>query len=170
VISAEPFDSVEAQALIEALDAEMRGLYAGESDIGPKREAHMFEPPHGAFLVLRAGDGLPVGCGGVCRFDETRAELKRMYVAPEARGRGLGRLLLEELERAASALGYRGVVLETGDQQPEALGLYASAGYEPIPCYGVYAARPLSRCFEKRFPVPGSTSGARPGPGPVTGV
>jgi GNAT superfamily N-acetyltransferase len=151
VISAGPFDSAEAQALTEALGAEMRGLYEGEDDIGPRREAHMFEPPDGVFLLLRDDDGRALGCGGVCRFDETRAELKRMYVVPEGRGRGLGRRLLEELELAASALGYRGVVLETGERQPEAIGLYASAGYEPIPCYGVYATRALSRCLEKRF-------------------
>ena len=150
MISAEPFDSAQARALIEALQVEMRGLYEGEDDIGPKREAHMFEPPDGVFLLLRDGDARPLGCGGVCRFDDTRAELKRMYVVPEARGRGLGRRLLEELESAASSLGYRGVVLETGERQPEAIGLYASAGYEPIPCYGVYATRAQSRCLEKR--------------------
>jgi GNAT superfamily N-acetyltransferase len=170
VISAEPFDSAEAQALTEALGAEMRGLYEGEDDIGPKRVAHMFEAPDGVFLVIRDGDGRPRGCGGVCRFDETRAELKRMYVVPEARGGGLGRQLLEELELAASGLGYRGVVLETGERQPEAIGLYASAGYEPIPCYGAYASRPLSRCLEKRLPPREATFGARPGPGPVTEV
>jgi GNAT superfamily N-acetyltransferase len=151
VIAAESFDSAHAQALARAQQAEMRGLYAGEADIGPARQADMFEPPDGVFLLLRDDDGRPLGCGGVCRFDETRAELKRMYVVPEARGRGLGRRLLEELEDAASALGYRGVVLETGSRQPAAMALYVSAGYEPIPCYGAYARRRLSRCLEKRL-------------------
>ena len=108
----------------------------------------MFEPPDGVFLVVR-DDGRALACGGVCRFDATRAELKRMYVLPGARGRGLGRRLLVELEAEASRLGYRGIVLETGEAQQEALGLYVSAGYEPIPCYGVYATRAISRCFEK---------------------
>ena len=129
----------------------MRGRYAGEADIGPTREAAMFVPPDGVFLVVR-DDARAIGCGGVCRFDETRAELKRMYVVPEARGRGLGRRLLEELEAEAQRLGYTGIVLETGDRQPEALGLYESAGYERIPCYGVYATRALSLCFEKSLP------------------
>jgi len=128
----------------------MRGRYAGEADIGPTREAAMFVPPEGVFLVVRE-DGRAIGCGGVCRFDETRAELKRMYVLPEARGRGLGRRLLVELEAEARRLGYAGIVLETGDRQPEAVGLYESAGYERIPCYGVYATRALSLCFEKRL-------------------
>ena len=126
----------------------MRGRYAGEADIGPTREAAMFVPPEGVFLVVRE-DGSAIGCGGVCRFDEMRAELKRMYVLPEARGRGLGRRLLEELEAEARRLGYAGIVLETGDRQPEAVGLYESAGYERIPCYGIYATRALSLCFEK---------------------
>jgi GNAT superfamily N-acetyltransferase len=112
----------------------------------------MFLPPDGVFLVVR-DEGRAVGCGGVCRFDETRGELKRMYVVREARGRGLGRLLLVALEDEARRLGYRGIVLETGDRQPEALGLYESAGYEPIPCYGVYASRALSMCFEKSLGV-----------------
>jgi len=128
----------------------MRGRYEGEADIGPTREAAMFVPPDGVFLVVR-DEGRAIGCGGVCRFDETRAELKRMYVVRDARGRGLGRLLLVALEDEARRLGYDGIVLETGDRQPEALGLYESAGYEPIPCYGVYATRALSRCYEKHL-------------------
>jgi GNAT superfamily N-acetyltransferase len=144
----EPFDSADVQALAEAQQEEMRGRYEGEGDIGPAREANMFEPPDGVFLVTRI-DGSAVACGGLCRFDTARAELKRMYVQPESRGMGLGRFLLEALEREARRLGYAGIVLETGDKQPEALGLYVSAGYRPIPCYGVYASRALSRCFEK---------------------
>jgi putative acetyltransferase len=147
----EPFDSPDVQALVVAQQEEMRGLYAGEADIGPAREARMFEPPDGAFLVSRDEAGRAVGCGGICRFDATRVELKRMYVVPPARGTGLGRSLLEALEAEARRFGYSGIVLETGNRQPEALGLYVSAGYGPIPCYGAYAGRALSRCFEKRL-------------------
>ena len=143
----EPFDSPDVQALVRAQQEELRGL-DGAGDIGPMREAWMFEPPVGVFLVSRS-EGHAVGCGGICRFDETRAELKRMYVVPAERGRGLGRGLLEGLEAEARRLGYTGIVLETGELQPESLGLYASAGYQPIPCYGVYADRAWSRCFEK---------------------
>jgi ribosomal protein S18 acetylase RimI-like enzyme len=59
--------------------------------------------------------------------------------------------VLEELEAAARRLGYTGVVLETGELQTAAVALYRSAGYEPVPCYGVYASREWSRCFEKRL-------------------
>ena len=146
----EPFDSPDVQALCVAQQKEMHGIY-GEADIGPTREAPMFVPPDGVFLVIRDDDGRAIGCGGVARFDDTRGEVKRMYVVPEARGRGLGRRLLEELEAQARALGYTGVVLETGDRQPEALGLYESSGYEKIPCYPPYDTRALSLCFEKRL-------------------
>jgi putative acetyltransferase len=147
----EPFDSPDAQALCAAQQAEMLALYEGEADIGPKRDAWMFEPPDGMFVLVRDGDR-PVACGGIARFDDARAELKRMYVVPERRGRGLGRRILVELEDAARRLGYAAVVLETGDRQPEALGLYESSGYERIPCYPPYDSRALSLCLEKRLP------------------
>lgn len=148
----EPFDTPDVRALTEAQQAEMRGLYEGEADIGPAREAAMFVEPDGVFLVVRDGEGTAVACGGVARFDGERGELKRMYVVPEHRRRGLGRRVLVELEAEARRLGYRALVLETGDRQPEALGLYASAGYRRIPCYPPYDSRTLSLCFEKRLP------------------
>ena len=144
----EPFDSPDVQVLVTAQQAEMLALYEGEADIGPTREASMFVEPDGTFLVFR-DHGRAVACGGICRFDGERAELKRMYVVPESRGRGLGRAVLEALEAEAKRLGYRALVLETGDRQQAALGLYISAGFEPIPCYPPYDARELSLCFEK---------------------
>jgi GNAT superfamily N-acetyltransferase len=145
----EPFEAPEVTALTDAQQAELRGL-DGRGDIGPKRDGRMFEAPNGVFLVGR-DDGNAVACGGICRFDETRAELKRMFVLPDARGRGLGRALLLALEDEARALGYTAIVLETGVQQDAALGLYEAAGYRPIPCYGEYAGQEISRCFEKRL-------------------
>lgn len=148
----EPFDSPAVRALADAQQAEMRDLYEGEADIGPTREASMFVDPHGVFVVVRDDDGTAVACGGVARFDRERGELKRMYVVPELRGRGLGRRVLVELEEEARRLGYRALVLETGDRQQEALGLYLSAGYKRIPCYPPYDSRTLSLCLEKRLP------------------
>jgi GNAT superfamily N-acetyltransferase len=143
------FDAADVQALVVAQQTELRAL-DGQGDIGPTRDAQMFVPPTGTFLVGRAG-GRAVLCGGVTRFDDTRAELKRMYVDPGLRGQGHGRRMLEALEDEARRLGYAAIVLETGEQQDAALGLYLSAGYESIPCYGVYAQRDMSRCFEKRL-------------------
>src|SRR5262249_9458428 len=134
-----------------AQQAEMLALYGeGGNDIGPAREASQFEPPDGVFLVVRDESGKAVACGGIVRFDETRAELKRMYALPQTRRRGLGKHGLEAREAQARAVGYMGVVLETGDQSVAALGLYRSSGYEPIPCYGVYARA----CAQ---PLPGKT-------------
>jgi putative acetyltransferase len=146
----ESFDTPDVQALCVAQQAEMLELYEGEADIGPTREAAMFVPPDGIFVVVRDG-GRAVACGGIARFDATRGEVKRMYVVPEARGSGLGRRVLDELERHARALGYDALVLETGDRQAAALGLYTSAGFERIPCYPPYDSRELSLCYEKRL-------------------
>ena len=129
----------------------MLELYEGEADIGPERDASMFVPPDGVFVVVRDESGRAVACGGVARYDETRGEVKRMYVVPDRRGRGLGRRVLEELEAHARALGYRSLVLETGDRQAPALGLYLSAGFERIPCWPPYDSRSLSLCLEKRL-------------------
>jgi GNAT superfamily N-acetyltransferase len=139
---------VDAAALTAAQQSELSDSYAGENDIGPTRDASMFVEPDGVFLVVRDDDGRAVACGGVARFDETRGELKRMYVVPDARGLGLGRRVLVELEAEARRLGYLALVLETGTR-PEALGLYTSFGYEPCGCWPPYDSRALSRCFEK---------------------
>lgn len=149
----EPFDSPDAGALCAAQQAELLALYEGEADIGPSRNAPMFVPPRGVFVVVRDDDGRAVACGGVTRFDDARGELKRMYVLPEARGRGLGRLLLDDLERGARELGFAALVLETGDRQEAALALYRSFGYVRIPCYPPYDSREgsLSLCFEKQL-------------------
>jgi GNAT superfamily N-acetyltransferase len=75
------------------------------------------------------------------------AEVKRMYVVPHARGRGLARLMLAHLEETARRAGAGGMVLETGIEQPEAIALYLSSGYTRIPGFGFYRESPLSRCF-----------------------
>ncbi len=85
---------------------------------------------------------------GVCRYDDETAEIRRMYVAPPNRTRGIGRALLDALLTAARELSYTRVRLETGNRQPEALGLYRSAGFEPIPCRGPYETNERSICLE----------------------
>jgi putative acetyltransferase len=104
-----------------------------------------------AFLIARADDGRPLGCGALRSLGEPVVEIKRMYVRPEARGRGVGAAILEALEREARRLGFKVVRLETGPLQPEAISLYARAGYREIPCFGAYAGAAMSRCFERRL-------------------
>lgn len=77
--------------------------------------------------------------------------MKRVYVVPDARGRGLARRMLAEVERTAASAGRTRMVLETGLRQPEAIGLYQSAGYHPIAPFGAYRDDPLSRCFAKEL-------------------
>jgi GNAT superfamily N-acetyltransferase len=139
-----------ARVLAFALADELLGRYDGRGGSGDEPLASDFDTPDGAFLVGYA-EGDPVACGGVCRYDEATAEIRRMYVVPAARGRGLSRILLTALEAEARVLGYAAVRLETGDRQPEAIRLYESAGYEPIARYGPYGDDERSVCFEKRL-------------------
>jgi GNAT superfamily N-acetyltransferase len=100
----------------------------------PSADPAEVAPPVGAWVVAYLG-GRPVGCGGVKRLDDETGEIKRLYLHPSARGLGLGRRLLEQLEHHGRALGYVALRLDTGDLQPEALGLFRAAGYEEIADY-----------------------------------
>jgi GNAT superfamily N-acetyltransferase len=128
----------------EFLDAMVRSvepLY-GRIDVPgmPSGRPDDFAPPGGAFLVGFDG-GRPVCGGGVKRLEDGVCEIKRMYVVPEARGRGVARALLLALEDAARSLGYERARLDTGPKQPEAEHLYRSAGYREIADYnGNFAA------------------------------
>jgi putative acetyltransferase len=142
----------------DLIAAEMRDLavrYGAEDEPDGLAPSQM-TPPDGIFYVVWRGD-TPVGCGGLRRSREFdgAGEIKRMYVTDEARRSGVGRTVLAALEAEAGRLGYGRVVLETGTAQPEAIGLYESAGYEPIEPFGVYANSPLSRCYAKKLPTTG---------------
>ena len=91
-------------------------------------------PPDGVFVVVYE-DGVPVAGGGVRRLGDDVAEIKRMFVVPAARGRGHGRLVLDELEAAAAELGYRRLRLDTAQSMTTAIALYRGAGYRDIPDY-----------------------------------
>jgi putative acetyltransferase len=149
-ISAEPFDSGDAKRLIAALDAGLAELYPPEQRFGPNLKAHHLEGGRGTFLVAR-DSGRAVGCGAIRLLDATTAEVKRMYVEPNQRGRGVGRAVLASLESAAMQLGARRLVLETGTHSPEALALYGRAGFTQIDCWGEYATSPTSVCLEKKL-------------------
>jgi GNAT superfamily N-acetyltransferase len=101
-----------------------------------------FTPPTGLFLV-GVLDGAAIAMGGWRRMDDAgqprAAEIKRMYVARSARRRGFARQILTALEQTAGAAGVDRLILNTGPVQPEAVALYESAGYTPIPRFGHYA-------------------------------
>lgn len=140
--------SIVAAELIRELDDELAQRYPLESIHGLHPEEMLSFP--GVFLVGRC-DGRAVACGAVRPLDpELRlGELKRMYVRPAMRRRGVARRLLDELERAARELDLRVLRLETGIHQPEAVALYEGAGYRPIPSYGEYVGNTYSLCYEK---------------------
>jgi GNAT superfamily N-acetyltransferase len=92
-----------------------------------------------------------IGCGCFKPYDSQTAEIKRMYVKPENRGKGLSKQILTELENWAQESGYSKLYLETGLKQPEAIGLYSKNGYLRIDNYGQYAGMPNSVCFGKQL-------------------
>ena len=138
-----------SRKLIEALNAELSGAYPepGATHFGLAPEE--VSGRRGAFLVVYA-DGIPVGCGAVRLVDQETGELKRMYMSPTVRGKGLGRKLVAALENEARSLGAKRLILETGIRQAAAIALYRKCGFESIPLYGEYLLSPdTSLCLGK---------------------
>ena len=141
--------------VVRALEAELQQEYVeryGGVDETPIDPAQ-FAPPEGLFLVGFVG-AEPVASGGFRRYDDEAAEIKRMYVVEDRRGVGYARRLLAELEARAARAGYRRIVLETGLRQPEAIALYESSGYRPIPDFGFHAGMKLVRSFGRELEPP----------------
>ena len=138
IVRAELTDDV-SRALIESLNAELTGAYPEPGATHFGLDPAEVRDGRGAFLVIYQ-EGNPVGCGAVRLLDSGTAELKRMYVAPQVRGKGLGRRLVAALENEARTLGV----------QSAALALYRATGFQPIPLYGEYLRSPeTSICLGK---------------------
>lgn len=101
--------------------------------------------------IVALENGEPMGCGAIKEFDPDAMEVKRMYTAPEGRGKGIASSVLRELEKWALEMSYKKCVLETGKRQPEAISFYKKNGYTVIPNYGQYIGIENSVCFEKRL-------------------
>ncbi|WP_223775128.1 GNAT family N-acetyltransferase [Streptomyces sp. 135] len=150
------FAHPDAVALNDRVQLEYAERYGDEGDV-TFLDPSMFAPPRGLYLIAYDGNGTPLATGGWRAMDENGegyengdAELKRMYVTPEARGLGLARRILAALETDARAAGRVRMVLETGTKQPEAIALYTSSGYTPAPAkFGHYRFDDLSRCYAK---------------------
>jgi GNAT superfamily N-acetyltransferase len=127
-------DDPLALELVAAMVAEVGAMYEPGLPAGSSADPHELSPPGGGFVVL-AESGRALAGGGVKRLDAHACEIKRMYVVPAARGRGLGRALLEALEALARDLGYGVARLDTGAKQPRAQRMYERAGYVAIPDY-----------------------------------
>lgn len=142
-------DNEDFSALVRLLDADL-AIRDGEDHAF----YHQFNKTAGMDTCLVGYlEGQPVACGAFKPWNEDAAEVKRMYVLPDMRGRGFAGHVLRELERWAAEKGYRRCVLETGKQQPEAIALYEKSGYTRIPNYGQYAGIENSVCFEKKIQI-----------------
>lgn len=133
-------------ALIRQLDAYQAALYPAESN-------HLMNPaaleqPHVRFIVARDENRVATGCAALV-LHEDYGEIKRMFVAPSQRGKGLARALLARLEQEAQAAGLSALKLETGISQPEAIGLYQRGGFSLCPPFGTYLPDPLSLFMSK---------------------
>lgn len=149
------YDHPDAVKLNDQVQIEYQERYEGEGD-ATYLDPAMFVAPRGRYLLAYDATDAPIASGGWRSQDENDegysdgdAELKRMYVIPEARGLGLARRILAALEADARAAGRVRMVLETGDQQPEAIALYLSAGYALSAKFGHYRFHDSSRCMTK---------------------
>ncbi|MEU8267216.1 GNAT family N-acetyltransferase [Sphaerisporangium sp. NPDC049002] len=149
------FGHPDAVKLNDVVQREYAERYQSQGDMTPLEPA-MFEPPHGLYLIAYDENGTPLATGGwraqeadEWGYSDGDAEIKRMFVVEEARRRGLARRMLTALEDDARAAGRTRMVLETGTEQPEAIALYTSDGYEPCSKFGHYRYEVRSRCFAK---------------------
>ena len=158
LIEVADWDDPDGVALRAAQRVEIDGMYGADTEPGNKPTAADVT----VFLVARSAAGEPLGCGALRHLEGPVAEIKRMFVPVAHRGRGLSRLLLSRLEDEALSRGWSVLRLETGPLQTEALGLYTSAGYDPIPLFGPYVGAEQSLCFERRLTAPAGSDSRNP--------
>lgn len=147
------YDDPLVTALVEILQADFVVRYGGP-DATPV-DPEQFAPPAGEFLVAFEGDD-PVAMGGFRVLTDPglavpTAEIKRMWVHPEHRRRGFARAILARLEEDAVEQGLAALILNTGREQPEAIELYESAGYEAVPAFGHYKSAPGALFYGRRL-------------------
>jgi GNAT superfamily N-acetyltransferase len=151
VIVEERPDTTDAMQLISELDAVLLPNYPPESRHGFSVEKLLKQGV--TFFVVRV-DGIPAACGGVKRVGSEYGEVKRMFVRPQFRGSGLGRLMLDRLAEYTRQHGIDVLRLETGIHQKDAITLYERYGFQRIPPFGEYFDDPVSLCYEKRLNLP----------------
>jgi putative acetyltransferase len=138
-------DNPDFRTLIRELDANLRDRNGDLMDIYDQH--NIIE--HNTTVVIAYLNNEPAGCGCFKLYDDETVEIKRMFVREKARGNGVSKLILTELEEWARSLNFAHAVLETGAKQSEALSLYPRMGYTPTPSYGQYVNLPDSYCFKK---------------------
>ncbi|MNW57160.1 putative N-acetyltransferase YsnE [compost metagenome] len=141
-------DDPDLISLISKLDQYLYELYPADEVFG----VDLNDPyAYDIHFVIAYLDETPVGCGAVRELDEQSAELKRFFVEPEYRNRGIAGLILNQLENEARHRQYKFIKLETGDPQNEAIRFYKKNGYYHIASFGEYTSCPSSVCFEKKL-------------------
>jgi ribosomal protein S18 acetylase RimI-like enzyme len=140
-------DDAQVAPLLRGLAGEYQSRY-GDVDVMADATAQQFAPPTGAFVVATTASGSTVAGGGLRHLDDSTCEIKRMWTSPDHRREGLATRVLTALESRRRDLGYRRVRLETGPEQPEAVGLYERLGYQRIEVYGRYDE---ATAFERRL-------------------
>lgn len=145
-ISPASVEDVIATGLLAALDADLLARYPGEPINGIN--ADEFRASGGYFVVARWKSQL-AGCGAFRPLDPSTVEIKRMFVRPQFRGRGIARAMMNALESEARRRGYGRSILETALRMPEAIALYRSCGYAEIAPFGQYVGSARSVCFDK---------------------
>jgi GNAT superfamily N-acetyltransferase len=147
-----PYDDPDVERMVADVQAEYVVMYGGPDAAAVNLDE--FAPPRGLFVVALL-DGAAVAMGGwrwVGAPAAGVAEIKRMYVAPAARRRGLSRVVLAELERTAALAGVRRLELLTGQPQQPAIALYRGAGYTATAGFGHYAGQPSAVFLGKDLP------------------
>jgi putative acetyltransferase len=147
-IKLEAPDQEEVLAFLRQADERSAMLYPQTDRSGPGLES--LTSPNVHFFVARR-DGCAIGCGGFAIDSADTAELKRIFVTPEARGQGVGGMIVAAIEDLARHLGIRAMRLETGVKSGEAIGLYRRLGYQQRGPFGSYSPDPLSVFMEKRL-------------------
>ncbi|CAL9427128.1 GNAT family N-acetyltransferase [Streptomyces sp. enrichment culture] len=146
-ISPLPWDCADGARLRRAMETELAARYDIPDQESDKPSAENVD----VFLVARDATGEATGCGALRLLPDGTAEIKRMYVTPEARGTGTATLILRELEEHARRSGITTVHLSTGDRQPDAIRFYAREGYRRTDGYGPYKGHPMAVCFARRL-------------------
>lgn len=142
-------DVPDVEKLLIASEAYANSLYPPEGVFMLEQDEINNENVH--FFVIRDAANIAVACGAIVLLDEYQGEVKRMFVDADARGKGLGKMLLEKLEEKAVEFNLHYIRLETGPLQPEAINLYKKFGYYEIGPFGNYKKNDMSVFMEKQL-------------------
>ena len=135
--------------LCQLLDENLNELVGGEAQREQYKQYNTLESIHDVILLYE--DDVPVGCASFKHYEDGVAELKRVFLRKDYRGKGIAKELMGRIEASARAKGYHKMILETGKPLVDAFQLYTRLGYQVIPNYGQYKDMPLSVCMSKEL-------------------